>query len=185
MTILSKYSIRQEILHARQSLGEDEQNYKSNLIYQSIINDEYFIKAPVLFVYLSTKNEVSTTALIKKAWELGKTVAAPKVNGNGMEFYVFSSFNQLKVGPYYGILEPTTTEPIQTKEALIIMPGVAFDYQRNRIGYGKGYYDRYISEHPYHETIALAFDCQLVKEIPSEEHDFKPNKIITETNIIK
>ena len=185
MTILSKHSIRQEILNLRQALGEDEQKYKSNLIYQSIINDEYFIKAPVLLVYLSTKYEVSTTSLIKKAWELGKTVAAPKVNGGVMDFYVFSSFNQLKVGPFYGILEPTTTEPIQTKDALIIMPGVAFDYQRNRIGYGKGYYDRYLSEHPDYETIALSFDCQLLKKIPSEEHDLKPNKIITETGIIK
>lgn len=185
MTISSKYSIRQEILQVRQALGEDAQKFKSNLIYQSIIKDECFIKTPVLLVYLSTKNEVSTTSLIKKAWELGKTVAAPKINDHVMDFYIFSSFNQLKVGPYYGILEPTTTEPIQTTEALIIMPGVAFDYQRNRIGYGKGYYDRYLSEHPDYETIAIAFDCQLLNKIPSEEHDLKPNKIITETGIIK
>ena len=84
---------------------------------------------------------------------------------------------------YYGILEPVSGSKLDDDHPLVIMPGAAFDTSRNRIGYGKGFYDYFLHEHPLAKTIALAFELQLVSEIPCQEHDVRPQVLITEEQI--
>ena len=87
------------------------------------------------------------TGSIEKAWADGKEIAVPKVQGLDMIFYKLTDFAQLEPG-YYGIPEPVSGEIVQWEDALMIMPGVAFDRQNHRVGYGGGFYDRYLEKHP-------------------------------------
>lgn len=179
-----KKQIRTEIKKKRSQLSPNDRKLKDEQIYQSVIQSDEFTRAANILIYLNTDEEVSTTNIIRKAWELGKQVAAPKTNNQQMDFYVFSSFSELEIGPY-GILEPTNEKLIESHDGLVIMPGVVFDYNRNRIGYGGGYYDRYLSSHTIFKSIALAYECQLIEQIPYDEYDIKPNIIITESQILK
>ena len=90
--------------------------------------------------------------------------------------------DQLEPG-YFEIPEPTTGVPAEDEEAILIVPGVAFDRNRHRAGYGQGFYDRYLEKHPHHKTVAVAFDFQIVDEVPSEPTDICPQMVITESEI--
>lgn len=109
-----------------------------------------------------------------------KRVAVPRVEGKNMTFYYLENWEQLQPG-YFQIPEPAWGTAASEENALLIMPGVAFDANCNRAGYGQGFYDRYLEAHPDHPTIAIAFDFQLVDEVPSEPTDIRPDMVITET----
>ena len=128
------------------------------------------------------KETVETKSIIRKAWELGKRVAVPKIEGEDMKFYYISDFSDLKEG-YRGILEPENNFYAKDTHALVIMPGVAFDRNRNRIGYGKGFYDKFMDKHPAYHTIALAFECQMLDAIDAEKLDYRPEVLITEEKL--
>ena len=101
-----------------------------------------------------------------------------------MNFYCYTKKEDLTCSKR-GIWEPIPNEEVILEDALMIMPLVAFDAEKNRIGYGGGYYDKYLKVHKNHKKIAIAFEDQLVSHIEPEEHDRKPDYIITETRIIK
>ena len=113
------------------------------------------------------------------AWNDGKEVAVPKVVGQDMVFYKLTDFAQLEKG-YFGIPEPARGEIVQWEEALMIMPGVAFDRQNHRVGYGGGFYDRFLEKHPYITRVAVAFEFQMMSEVPVEPTDISPEIIVTE-----
>lgn len=113
---------------------------------------------------------------------MGKKVAVPKVIvDNFMKFYYIDSLKSLTPGAY-GILEPEAYPQREAckEHALVILPGVAFDRQGNRIGYGKGFYDNYLSTHPQYHRIGLAFSAQCVDFIPADCHDIRVEAVITE-----
>lgn len=118
-------------------------------------------------------------------WKDGKTIAVPKVFGEIMKYYAITSYDDPEDG-YFGIREPKHAElpEIIAGDGLMILPGVAFDEERHRIGYGGGFYDRYLEAHPRMQKIAFAFEFQMFEEVPFEEFDRKPEKIITEKRII-
>lgn len=187
----AKALIRKEALKLRDGLAMQERVRKSERIMRSVAAHSLYQNAEYLLVYISYKSEVDTTRLIEKALEEGKKVYCPKVHGTEMEFYRIMSMKELEEG-YKGIREPVATieksytgsEFHQTKEAssLLLMPGSAFDRQRNRIGYGGGYYDKYLAKHPKLRTIAVCYECQIQKSIPSESYDWKPEVLVTECN---
>jgi 5-formyltetrahydrofolate cyclo-ligase len=118
---------------------------------------------------------------------MGKTAAAPKVCGRRMDFYEIRSFDEVSPG-FRGIPEPTATDdksPFCPENALVIMPGAVFDRQRHRIGYGGGYYDRFLSEHPDMTKLAAAFDFQVLDQIPVHEYDISADLIVTERQIYR
>jgi 5-formyltetrahydrofolate cyclo-ligase len=96
-----------------------------------------------------------------------------------MEFHYIQTFDEVVPG-YKGIEEPKKADLAQGKQVLVIMPAVVVDTSCNRIGYGKGYYDSYLQANPQHQTVALAFDMQVVEKIPVESFDQKPQIVITE-----
>ena len=122
--------------------------------------------------------------IIEAAWNDGKEVAVPKVVGQDMVFYKLTDFAQLEKG-YFGIPEPARGEIVQWEEALMIMPGVAFDRQNHRVGYGGGFYDRFLEKHPYITRVAVAFEFQMMSEVPVEPTDISPEIIVTEKEIYK
>ncbi len=144
-----------------------------------------FQEAERIFVYVSCNRELDTRELIADCLAQGRTVLVPKVYGLDMHFHEISSLDMLVPGTK-NIPEPCNhfRPEWEEKGGLMIMPGLAFDRQCNRAGYGGGFYDRYLNAHTEFYKIALCFDFQLVESIAAEPHDRKPDRIITETQDI-
>lgn len=165
----------------------------TDAIAKVILSHEWFLEAPAIYCYVSFRGEVGTDEIIKGAWTLGKEVYVPRMEGVEMDFYLLNSFEELEEGTF-GVPEPalrggqTTAQERSglesTSGCLMLMPGVAFDKSRNRVGYGRGYYDRYLNDHPGIRTIGLAFEFQIMDEIPVEETDIRPGILVTERNIL-
>lgn len=175
---MEKKEIRQQIFKERKGLTDDIIREDSHKICKSIINSQDFLNAECIYTYMDFKGEASTKELIEEAWRLGKRVAAPKVEGANIIYYYITSYEDVMPG-YFQIPEPVTTERAEEEKALLIVPGVAFDRQLHRCGYGKGFYDRYLSIHTNHKTIAIAFDFQVVDKIATDDFDISPQILIT------
>lgn len=179
----TKALIRKHALGQRDRMPEKERRFKSEQIIQRIFQCAEYQAAEKLLVYVSFRSEVQTEALIMQALRDEKRVYCPRVSGSEMEFYEIASMEELSVG-YRGIREPQAAEEKRFKEggavSLMIMPGSAFDEKRNRLGYGGGYYDRYLEKHPKLLTLAVCFECQMQKDIPSDAYDKKPDAVLTE-----
>lgn len=175
-----KTAIRQQILEKRSELDVLDWQKATEAITKEIIEHDWFREATDLYCYVDCKGEVGTRLIIEEAWRLGKSVWTPKVEKGGLSFYEVFSYDDLSPGQF-GIMEPVGVTRADGIDGLVIVPGVAFDKQRNRIGYGKGYYDRYLLDHPGLHTIAVAFDMQVLDEVPYEETDIRPEVLITET----
>ena len=189
---MEKKEIRKQALQKRNELTKEYRTQANDEIYKRLITLESYRRAKVILSYVSYKSEVDTKKILEMAFKDGKTVAVPKVlerNGR-MEFYEIQSLQELEVG-YQGIEEPNIVgkspiEPEAMREHwLMIMPGAAFDSQGNRIGYGGGFYDRYLHRHPdVMETIAICYEIQMVEKIPTQAFDVRTDRIITEQRMI-
>ena len=186
----TKAHIRKEILQKRNQLLFTEQVDKSKAITEILVNMKAFIESDFILLYENYKNEVMTNDIFKIAVSAGKKVAYPRVDGDDMDFYVVNTKAQLYEG-YKGIFEPdesceiVDTEDISIHNVFMILPGAAFDRLGNRIGYGKGFYDKYLDKMPYIKTVALAYELQIADEIPYETHDRQVEYIVTENRIIE
>ena len=180
--MVKKQDIRKNVLKQRNLMNEKEWDEHSHEIYKKVVTHPFFLESKEVYCYIDFRNEVGTKKIIEEAWRLGKRVAAPRIEGTEMNFYYIDSFTELESG-YFGVLEPVGEEKAEGEQVLVIMPGAAFDKKRNRIGYGKGYYDRFLEKYPTYRTLALAFELQVVDKIPSDSFDVKPNQIVTEENI--
>lgn len=163
----------------RKTLSHDKAVYNSIAILDKLMNMDEYKEASCIYAYYSFGKEVMTKPLIQKALSEGKRVALPKVNGEEIEFYYITSENDLEESSF-GILEPKDCEKAEEKNALLIMPGVAFDKENNRIGYGAGYYDKYLQKPNNHYKIALAYKFQVFESVYNDEYDIKPDFVLTE-----
>lgn len=180
----AKKAIRREI-KARRAAHTDEQIHRMSMsVCEQLTTLEEYKNAAVVYAYVDCKHEVETRDIIRTAWKDGKKVAVPKVLGERMQFFYITSFEKDLEDGYYGIREPREVNPADENVALLLMPGVAFDEARHRVGYGGGFYDRFLEEHPEMITVALAFEFQVQPEVPFEEFDIRPAKIVTEQRII-
>ncbi len=181
----SKKEIRAEVKKRRAEAQAEKLHTDSQKIIESFTRLPQYRKAELLLAYVDAKREVETRPLMQRAWKDGKRVAAPRVDGDGiMHYYFLQSPEDLEPGSFE-ILEPKKSCPLcETEEGLLLMPGVAFDESRHRIGYGGGYYDRYLMAHPGLVHIALAFEFQIFPKVPFEKHDILPELIVTETRIL-
>jgi len=181
-----KTNIRKELLEKRNKLSTYEILKKSNKILEKLKGLEEFSKASVFACYISFGSEVYTHGLIKEYVER-KKVLVPVVNKESKEIFLahIKSWKELDSGAY-GILEPRKEflRPVGYNEVeVIIVPGIAFDENGNRIGYGEGYFDKLLGNINAFK-IALAYDFQVLKKIPNEKHDIKMDIIVTERRII-
>lgn len=182
-----KKRIRHEILKKRSELSMEERTKASLVITDRIIGHQWFYRADVLLAFVGYGSEIDTSGIINEAQRCGKKVYVPKICGDEMHFYRIYDHDGLERG-YKGIPEPSglseryvyDPENAGCERTLLLMPGVAFDMERNRIGYGKGFYDRFLQdkEELRLHSIAIGFSCQIVDNIPSGEHDMKPYQII-------
>lgn len=191
---MEKREIRKEILQLRNKLKEDYRILADDKIYHRLTDLEYYRQAKIILSYVSYRSEVNTKRILQKALADGKIVAVPKVlDKNGiMEFYEIHSLQELVTG-YQGIEEPDIKEkePVDIEgrgeNILMIMPGAAFDHQCNRIGYGGGFYDRYLNRYrsKHMKTIAVCYEIQVVDDILAEPLDVKPDMVLTEQHIFE
>lgn len=178
--MMTKKELRAEIRQKRNAMSDADILSFSNDICKRVITYDGYTKAEVVLVYVPLRGEVDTMPVIFDALDKGKVVAVPRVSGSVMNFYQIKSTKDLQPG-YMGILEPKEGCPLVTAlNALIIMPGTAFDKKLHRCGYGGGFYDRYLDKYPKLDKIAVAFDFQIYDEIPYEVTDIGPDMIFTE-----
>ncbi len=178
----SKKEIRKRILAKRDTLKPAERFRSEALVTERILGHQWYHKAEYILLFVSYGSEISTDEILKDALKSGKKVYMPKVEGENMEFYRIWDKEDLVAG-YKGILEPDGLSEKFVYECvpdkvLMIMPGSAFDIKRNRVGYGKGFYDKYLADKPDLQTIAIGFDCQMVECIETDENDIKPMQVI-------
>lgn len=185
--MVTKSSIRKEKLILRGQIQEEERERMSLAIKEHVLELSCIKKAETVLCYAGYLSEVSTTELIKELLFLRKKVYLPKVNGEDMEFYRIEGLKDLIAG-YKGIPEPsdacTEIYEINRDSVVMIMPGCAFASDGSRVGYGKGYYDRYLEKHDIVKRVALCFSVQLTENIPTDSYDKKASLLITENGII-
>lgn len=181
--MLGKEKIRKEILAKRKEMPLEYINEELKKIEEKLFSMNAYIHATCIYVYMSFCGEVPTNNIIKRSLELGKRVAIPKITNEEMKFYYIKGEKDIAKG-YCGIEEPTVCEIAEETKALMIVPGLAFDREKHRIGYGKGFYDKYLNKNKISGKIALAFDFQIYKEIPFCEQDVLMDVIITPKEMI-
>ncbi|MGF9963173.1 5-formyltetrahydrofolate cyclo-ligase [Bacillus rhizoplanae] len=182
-----KKRLRKEILQRMNSLSEEQYTTLSAKIVDSLYKQREWIEAKTIGITLSMEREVNTYAIIEKAWEEGKAIVVPKCNRETrtMTFRQITNFEQLET-VYMNLREPdpSITEEVSVEEiGLLLVPGVAFTRKGERVGYGGGYYDRYLVNYK-EKTLSLVFDFQIVSHIPVEPFDKTVQKIITEKETI-
>lgn len=176
----TKKSLRKDILTIRNNISKELISDYSCKIINQIKALPLYLDARDICIYMPIRNEVNLTYIIKAARAAGKRIWLPKVTDNEMDFYPYDEKTRLTEGAYH-IPEPDSDVKLLPDEhTLVIMPGAVFDKRHNRIGYGGGYYDRYLVRNPLCSKIAVCYEFQIVDDIPSEEHDVKPELIVTE-----
>ncbi len=190
--MINKQNIRTKYLNLRNNLSLSERKEKSRKIWDKLMAEPSYQKAQAVLVYMDYRSEVMTTGLVEELFKKGeKRVFAPRVEGMDIHFYEVHSMEDFESG-YQGIREPKedweklfTLQMMSEMKGLVLVPGAVFDRQRGRMGYGKGFYDRFLAEYIGLNSVALAFSCQIAKRVPVEEHDIRPDLIITEDEMIR
>ncbi|MEE8450645.1 MAG: 5-formyltetrahydrofolate cyclo-ligase [Thermoguttaceae bacterium] len=176
--------------HARRRSQPDKDRLSGEICHKVLSLPEY-VDARTVMCYVDVRDEVRTRPLLSAALNAGKRVVIPYcVAGDRLELFRMESLDELAVGTF-GILEPTDAwrdredrrvDPLELD--LIVVPGVAFDRRGGRVGHGRGYYDRLLQQaRPDTTLVALAFECQLVEEVPMQPHDVSMDMVVTETAI--
>lgn len=183
---MTKKEIRAMIRDKKRQLSSDYIAEYSQKVCEILCDEEVYKNAKVIYPYLAYNQEIVTTRLIEQAWKDGKEVAVPKCyEDSRMEFHRITSFDDVAPG-YCDIPEPVGGAIVEDEDVLILMPGIAFDREFNRIGYGGGYYDRYLDRKQDCRFIkvAFAYDFQILDHLETEEHDYKVDMLITDKGCI-
>ena len=186
---MEKNKIRKYVLQKRNAMSCDEKTAASKLVTCLVIQSQYFIEANKIGCYVSTNNEVETKYLNKAILESKKSLYLPKIRSKNRMDFVVSHKKTMYQKNQYGIPEPIDDKSVDVKSMdLIIVPLVAFDSNKNRIGMGGGYYDRkfnYLKNSKMKPNLlGIAFDCQFHNKIQSDSWDVNLTNVITETGFI-
>ena len=168
---MDKKALRSTIRQQKRAMSEEEIQRRSEKLAELFYTSELYRNAATIYGYLPYNQEVRTTPMLEQALRDGKRIAVPKVYGEEMKFIYMEDLSQVEKG-YAEIPEPIADDPIADDEtALVLMPGMAFDPQGHRIGYGGGFYDKFLASEPNHPTLALCYEFQMLPSLETEEHD--------------
>jgi 5-formyltetrahydrofolate cyclo-ligase len=179
-----KASIRKLVTEARDRLSKEERQAKSLEILERLFRLPEFNESSRIMFFASFRSEVDTVPMIRKVLAEGKRVVLPKVQGERLALFEISDF-ETDVSPgAWNIPEPCERMPVALDAVdLMIVPGLAFDEQGNRLGYGAGFYDKLLASFSK-MTVALAFEVQIVPTVPAARYDISVKKIVTEKRVI-
>lgn len=185
---MGKRRIREEILSRRDKEPEDLRGKKSRRIKKRLFSLKEFKEAHTILFYYSKGSEVKTKEMMEEALRKGKRVLLPRVRRREIYLGEIKDLEKDVEKGSFGILEPKEASKKATPKGidLVILPGIAFDLKGRRVGYGLGYYDRFLRKIPKRiPLIGLAYNFQVVKNISGKKHDRKVSKVITETRILQ
>lgn len=186
---MTKEEAREIMKKLRRDMTEQERCRQNEEIRELLLADPVWRESSWFYPFVSYGTEVDTRELIRGLLEEQKQghrihVAVPRVAGKEMDFYEIHDMTELQSG-YHGILEPAEYCPkVEATEGIMLLPGLAFDREGHRVGYGGGYYDRYLARFggPSLHLYAVAYDFQIVDHIEAGKHDIPPHRIITSQN---
>ena len=168
---MDKKALRKQIREQKRAMTPAQIEEASEKLGRMFLASSQYREAKTVYGYLPYNQEVRTVPMLARALADGKRVAVPKVYGDEMRFIYLTDLNDVAEG-YSGIPEPISDGPLgDDPTALVLMPGLAFDREGHRIGYGGGFYDKFLAAEPNHPTLALCYDFQLVEYLPTEEFD--------------
>ncbi len=175
---MDKTALRKQIKEKKRAMTEEQIVAASHRLGELFAASEAYKQARTIYGYLPYNQEVRTVPMLQKAVEDGKRVAVPKCYGDEMRFIYLEDLSQVEKG-YCGIPEPIADGPVANdKTALVLMPGLAFDPQGHRIGYGGGFYDKFLAQEPEHPTIALCYAFQMVEHLETEVFDVPVDTVL-------
>lgn len=186
--MLEKKELRKQLLEIRGSIAIEDISEKSRIITEELLSLDEVIEAETIMIYMSFRNEVDTKGLFKELIKRGKRVVAGRCIKSTREIIpvIVDGMESFEDGNY-GILEPSLDNDRVNIEDIdvVIVPGVGFDRTLNRIGFGAGYYDRFLSKlRPDSKKIAICYDEQIVSKVPTGRYDLKMDMVITDKEVI-
>lgn len=175
---MTKQQLRRLIRQQKEVLPESEIIRRSRILVSRLEKEPAYRQAIAIYGYYPFNQEVRLLPLLKAALAQGKRVALPRVANGQMRFFFIDSLTDTVPG-YRGIREPAPfCPPAEDPTALVILPGLAFDHSGNRLGYGGGFYDRFLSREPNHPTIALCYDFQMVECLETNQFDHPADRVL-------
>lgn len=183
-TSMDKKQLRKQIRERKKEFSLSEKIELSRPVFEKIEKEELFKEAKVVLLYYSMDDEVYTHDFVEKHYKT-KTILLPCVDGDDLILRQYLGIESMKAGEQFGILEPVGKEFNDLEKIdLMIIPGVAFDEEKNRLGRGRGFYDRLLKT-VNATKIGVCFDFQVVEQVPTEDFDVKMDVVISTTNIYK
>ncbi len=175
---MDKKALRKQIGEKKRAMTDRQITLASQGLAEQLFRHPAYKEAKSLFGYLSYNQEVQTMPILRQAQADGKRVAVPKIIENRMIFLWLDDLSRISEG-YKGIPEPLDNGPeAEDETALVLMPGLAFDPQGRRCGYGGGFYDRYLEQHPHHPTLALCYGFQMFEQLETDPHDIPVDHVL-------
>ena len=175
---MDKKQLRAEIRAKKRAMTEAEIEEKSRRLGELFLSSALYRNARTIYGYMPYNQEVRTVSMLEQALADGKRVAVPKCYGDEMRFIYLDDLSQVEKG-YCGIPEPIADGPVaDDPTALVLMPGLAFDPAGHRIGYGGGFYDKFLSAEPGHPTLALCYDFQMLDHLDTEKFDIPVDLVL-------
>ncbi|OIO76045.1 MAG: 5-formyltetrahydrofolate cyclo-ligase [Elusimicrobia bacterium CG1_02_37_114] len=181
---MNKKELRNHIKILGRNYTIEDLNVKSKQIFKNVEKELCFTESKVVMLFWSMADEVNTHEFIQK-WHTQKTILLPVIQNDILEIKKFTGIENMFMESRFGIFQPAgdTYENLHEID-LIIVPGQAFDYQKNRIGRGKGYYDKLLERNNFTKA-GICFDFQIVDKVPTENFDIKMDLVISEEVVIK
>lgn len=181
---MTKEEARTYVKSVKKMMTEEEVVGRSLGIIEKVMALPEFKEADNIYTYVSYNQEVDTKNLIRLSLDMGKNIFVPKVYDKIIKFHKIDRLELLNLGKY-GILEPGNDflEEWDNVDGVMIMPGLAFGRDFSRAGYGGGFYDRFLEAHKGLKTIGVCFDFQIVDSIEINNYDYRPDIIVSESNI--
>ena len=175
---MDKKELRRAIREQKRAMSPEEIEQRSAKLAELFLNSEAYKNAKTVYGYLPYNQEVRTVPMLEQALRDGKRVAVPKCYGEEMRFLYMDDLSLVEKG-YAGIPEPIADGPVADDQtALVLMPGMAFDPQGHRIGYGGGFYDKFLAAEPNHPTLALCYSFQVLPHLETEEFDIPVDTVL-------
>lgn len=175
---MDKQALRRQIREHKRAMTEEQIVAASQRLGQLFAQSAAYQQAKTIYGYLPYNQEVRTVPMLCQAQKDGKRVAVPKVYGDEMKFIYMEDLNRVEKG-YAGIPEPIDDEPVaDDPTALVLMPGLVFDKEGHRIGYGGGFYDKFLAAEPEHPTLALCYAFQMLPHLETEEFDIPVDTVL-------
>ena len=175
---MDKKELRRVIREQKRAMTEQQVIEASAKLGELFCNCDAYKNAKTIYGYLPYNQEVRTVPMLEQAMKDGKRVAVPKCYDDEMKFHYMEDLSRVEKG-YAGIPEPMGDEPVaDDPTALVLMPGLAFTEKGDRMGYGGGFYDRFLAKEPNHPTVALCYSFQMVQQLPTEEYDIPVDLVL-------